>query len=55
MCIGGMIVARTVVDRTLADDLRSSCMSAAHELAGWKRNSRKSAAKSKKASHFRTD
>jgi TetR/AcrR family transcriptional repressor of nem operon len=55
MCIGGMIVARTVVDRTLADDLRSSCMSAAHELAGWKGNSRKSAAKLNKASRLRTD
>ena len=36
LCIGGMIVARTVVDRELADELRASCMTVAHELAGWK-------------------
>jgi TetR/AcrR family transcriptional regulator, transcriptional repressor for nem operon len=36
MCIGGMIVARTVVDGALADELRGSCMAVAHELAGWK-------------------
>jgi len=36
LCIGGMIVARTVVDHELADELRASCMTVAHELAGWK-------------------
>jgi TetR/AcrR family transcriptional regulator, transcriptional repressor for nem operon len=36
LCIGGMIVARTVVNRQLADELRASCMTVAHELAGWK-------------------
>ena len=36
MCIGGMIVARTIVDRALADELRASCMAVAHDLAGWK-------------------
>ncbi len=36
LCIGGMIVARTVVNRELADELRTSCMTVAHELAGWK-------------------
>ena len=36
MCIGGMIVARTVVDRALADELRASCMAVAHDVAGWK-------------------
>jgi AcrR family transcriptional regulator len=36
MCIGGMIVARTVVDRGLADELRASCLAVAHEAAGWK-------------------
>src|SRR6202795_332595 len=36
MCIGGMIVARTVVDRALADELRTSCMAVAHDLAGWR-------------------
>jgi TetR/AcrR family transcriptional repressor of nem operon len=36
LCIGGMIVARTVVDNEMADELRASCMTVAHELAGWK-------------------
>jgi TetR/AcrR family transcriptional regulator, transcriptional repressor for nem operon len=35
LSIGGMIVARTVVDRSLADDLRSACMAMAMELGGW--------------------
>src|SRR6202166_2957065 len=36
MCIGGMIVARTVLARAVADELRTSCMAVAHDLAGWK-------------------
>jgi hypothetical protein len=39
ICIGGMIVARTIVDRELADELRNSCMKIANQLAGWKENS----------------
>jgi TetR/AcrR family transcriptional repressor of nem operon len=35
MSIGGMIVARTLVDHTLADALRVGCMSVALELGGW--------------------
>ena len=35
LCIGGMIVARTVVNRELADELRASCTAVAHQLAGW--------------------
>jgi TetR/AcrR family transcriptional regulator, transcriptional repressor for nem operon len=35
ICIGGMIVARTVVNRDLADELRASCTAVAHQLAGW--------------------
>jgi TetR/AcrR family transcriptional regulator, transcriptional repressor for nem operon len=40
VCIGGMIVARTMVDRTLADELRAACMSVALELGGWNEGSR---------------
>jgi TetR/AcrR family transcriptional regulator, transcriptional repressor for nem operon len=36
MCIGGMIVARTILDRALADELRASCLAIAHDVAGWK-------------------
>jgi TetR/AcrR family transcriptional repressor of nem operon len=35
LSIGGMIVARTMVDRALADDLRAACMAVALDLGGW--------------------
>ena len=35
LSIGGMIVARTVADRALADELRNACMAVAHDLGGW--------------------
>lgn len=39
LCIGGMVVARTLVDRRLADSLRCDCISMALKLGGWaKRN-----------------
>lgn len=37
MSIGGMIVARTLLDRDHADELRSACMTVALELGGWAR------------------
>jgi hypothetical protein len=40
LSIGGMIVARTMVDRTLADELRAGCMVVALELGGWDERSR---------------
>jgi TetR/AcrR family transcriptional regulator, transcriptional repressor for nem operon len=38
LCVGGMVVARAMVDRTLADELRDSCMEVALNLGGWDRN-----------------
>ncbi len=35
LSIGGMVVARTMVDRTLADELRAACMAIALDLGGW--------------------
>jgi len=35
LCIGGMVVARSVVDRTVADNLRKACTAVALELGGW--------------------
>jgi AcrR family transcriptional regulator len=35
LSIGGMIVARTIADRSLADELRNACMSVALDLGGW--------------------
>jgi TetR/AcrR family transcriptional repressor of nem operon len=35
LCIGGMVVARTLDDRGLADELRGACTAVALELGGW--------------------
>jgi TetR/AcrR family transcriptional regulator, transcriptional repressor for nem operon len=35
LCVGGMVVARSMVDRAVADDLRAACMAVAHQLGGW--------------------
>jgi TetR/AcrR family transcriptional repressor of nem operon len=35
LSIGGMVVARTLADRALADELRDACMAVALELGGW--------------------
>jgi len=40
LCIGGMIVARTVVNREVADELRNACMSVALRLGGWNERTR---------------
>jgi hypothetical protein len=41
MCVGGMIVARAMVDRALADQLRDACMAVALKLGGWNHGSSK--------------
>ena len=35
LCVGGMVVARAVADRRLADNLRNACMTVALQLGGW--------------------
>lgn len=35
MCIGGMVVARALESRALADELRDACMAEAFAMAGW--------------------
>jgi TetR/AcrR family transcriptional repressor of nem operon len=35
LCVGGMVVARAMADRTHADELRDACMSVALKLGGW--------------------
>ncbi len=39
LSIGGMIVARTLVDRSHADQLRSACLAGALQLGGWEESS----------------
>jgi TetR/AcrR family transcriptional regulator, transcriptional repressor for nem operon len=36
LSIGGMVVARTLLDRAHADELRGSCLQVALQLGGWK-------------------
>jgi TetR/AcrR family transcriptional regulator, transcriptional repressor for nem operon len=38
LCVGGMVVARALLDRPFADDLREGCMAMALQLGGWEKN-----------------
>ena len=49
ICIGGMVVARALVDPGLAEELRDSCMSVALDLGGWSKPSKSKNGKSKAA------
>jgi len=35
LCVGGMVVARAIEDRFVADELRDACVSIALQLGGW--------------------
>jgi hypothetical protein len=35
LCVGGMVIARTMVDLVLADEIRKACTIMAHQLGGW--------------------
>ena len=48
LAIGGMVVARTMVDRALADELRTACMAVALNLGGWDEKSKSRNGKSKR-------
>lgn len=37
LCVGGMVVARSVVNKRLADELRDACLGVALEFGGWGR------------------
>jgi hypothetical protein len=37
LCVGGMVLARAMLDRNLADELRDSCMAVALNLGDWGR------------------
>ena len=49
MAIGGMIVARTVVDRTLADELREACTAVSLEIGGWNRRNKAKVGRSRRS------
>ncbi len=47
LCVGGMVIARVLVDRSLADELRQSCMRVALALGGWHKTNTSKNGKSK--------
>jgi TetR/AcrR family transcriptional repressor of nem operon len=47
LCVGGMVVARAMVNRAVADELREACMAVALELGGWDKESKSKTRKSK--------
>jgi TetR/AcrR family transcriptional regulator, transcriptional repressor for nem operon len=49
LSIGGMVVARTMVDRALADELRSACMAVALDLGGWDKKTKSKNGKSNRS------
>src|SRR5260221_4107799 len=49
LCIGGMVVARAVADRHLADNLRDACMTVALQLGNWPTKKRSSNAHAKRS------
>jgi TetR/AcrR family transcriptional regulator, transcriptional repressor for nem operon len=48
LSIGGMVVARTMIDRALADKLRAACIAVALDLGGWDKESKSADGKSKR-------
>ncbi|MGA9897564.1 MAG: TetR/AcrR family transcriptional regulator [Terriglobales bacterium] len=40
LCVGGMVLARSIADTALADELRDACMAVALKLGGWDKDSR---------------
>jgi TetR/AcrR family transcriptional repressor of nem operon len=49
LAIGGMVVARSMIDRTLADELRAACTAVALNLGGWDNKSKSESGKSKRS------
>jgi len=45
LCVGGMVVARAMVHRAIADELREACMAVALKLGGWDQESKSKAKK----------
>jgi TetR/AcrR family transcriptional repressor of nem operon len=53
LCVGGMVVARALVSRTLADELRDACMAVALDLGGWEKTSKSKNGKTSRSERFR--
>jgi site-specific recombinase XerD len=46
LCVGGLVVARAMFNRAIADELREACMAVALTLGGWDKKSKSNAKKS---------
>lgn len=53
LCVGGMVVARAMVNRTAADELREACMGVALDLGGWEKAKKVKNGKSLQTQRFR--
>src|SRR5262249_50462014 len=47
LCVGSMVIARAIDDRTLADELRNASLSVALELGGWREQGLRSRSRSR--------
>jgi AcrR family transcriptional regulator len=54
LCVGGMVVARAINNRKVADELRDACMEVALELGGWETGSKTVNANSRPANGRRS-
>ena len=53
LCVGGMVVARAMVSRDAADELRDACMAVALDLGGWEKAKKLKNGKSPQSQRFR--
>jgi TetR/AcrR family transcriptional regulator, transcriptional repressor for nem operon len=53
LCVGGMVVARAMLNRVRADELREACMSVALTLGGWRDESKLKNGKFKRSHSLR--
>jgi TetR/AcrR family transcriptional repressor of nem operon len=49
LCVGGMVIARAIADRSLADELRDACMNVALQLGGWGKKNKSKNGKSRRS------
>jgi len=55
LCIGGMVVARSLLDRRAADELRAACMGTALQLGGWKNRPTRASGGARRSAGKRAD
>lgn len=55
LCVGGMVVARAMLNRVRADELREACMSVALTLGGWHHESKLKNGKTKRPHSLRVE